>query len=92
MIIMMMVPLFGTLHNEGRDASLGNDNSERREMREMVMKGCCDLSIDTCHAVVLIDVLCACLIAHSDPKTRNQLLVLIIKNHQNLNKEKLRNN
>ena len=69
---MMMIPLFEALHDEGRDASLGNDNSERREVREMVMKGCCHLSLNACHAVVLIDVLCACLIAHSDPETRNQ--------------------
>ena len=43
-----------------------------REMKEMVMKGGCHLSLSTCHAVVLIDVLCACLIAHYDPETRNQ--------------------
>ena len=72
MMIMMMIPLFEALHNEGRDASLSNDSSERREMRETVMKGCCHLSLSTCHAVVLIDVLCACLITHSDPETRNQ--------------------
>ena len=74
-MIMMMIPLFGALYNEGRDASLGNVNSERREMRETVMKGCCHLSLSLSarvYAVVLIDVLCACLIAHSDPETRNQ--------------------
>ena len=60
MIMMMMIRLFEALHNEGRDASLGNDYSERREMREMVMKGCFHLSVHTCHVLVLIDVLCAC--------------------------------
>ena len=28
-MIMMMIPLFEVLHNEGRDASFSSDNSER---------------------------------------------------------------
>ena len=67
MMIMMMTPLFEALHNGGRDASLSRDNSERREMRERVMTGCCHLSLHTCRGGVVIDVDCACLIAHSAP-------------------------
>ena len=78
MMIMMMTPLFEALHNEGRDASLSNDNSERRDEEEGYERFSI-ISLHTCHAVLIIDVFCACLIAHSDPETKNQLLVLILK-------------